>query len=182
MSKKSIAIALVATAVALALFINGSRRLRARDSGTPAVAQDTSAAPEFSLASLDGRQVRLSDYKGKVILIDVWATWCSPCREEIPRFVEWQQAYGAEGFQTIGISMDDTASPVRDFYRRFKLNYPVVMGDEKVAQAYGGVLGLPVNVVVGRDGHVAAKFIGMTDLRELKTSVERALRESAAAH
>ncbi len=182
MSKKSIAIALVATAAALALLINGSRRLRAPEGAAPVSAQKKSVAPDFSLTSLDGHDVHLSDYKGKVVLVDFWATWCSPCREEIPRFIEWQQKYAAEGFQTIGISMDDTASPVREFYRQFNVNYPVIMGDERVAQAYGGVLGLPVNVLVGRDGRVVAKYIGMTDLRELQASVERALREKADAH
>jgi thiol-disulfide isomerase/thioredoxin len=185
MSKKSIAIALVATAAALALLINGSRRLRAPESApspepVPAeTAQGSSAAPDFSLTTLDGRQLRLSDYKGKVILIDFWATWCSPCRTEIPRFVEWQQKYGGEGFQAIGISMDDTANPVRAFYQEFKLNYPVAMGDERVAQAYGGVLGLPVNVLVGRDGRILAKYIGMSDLRQLEAAVQHALQQKS---
>ncbi len=178
MSKKSIVITLAATAAALALLIHGARRIRAPEPARPAFGQRSAVvAPDFSLTSLDGRQVRLSDYKGKVVLIDFWATWCSPCRTEIPRFVEWQQKYGAQGFQTIGISMDDTVKPVRAFYQEFKLNYPVAMGDEKVAQAYGGVLGLPVNVLVGRDGQIVARYVGMSDLRELETRILQGLQE-----
>ncbi len=183
MSKKSIAIALVATAAALALLINGVRRTSAPESAPPVSGQTSAAiAPDFSLTSLDGRQVHLSDYEGKVVLIDFWATWCSPCRTEIPRFVEWQRKYGAEGFQTIGISMDDTAKPVRAFYQEFKLNYPVAMGDEKVAEAYGGVLGLPVNVLVGRNGQIMARYVGMTDLRELETRILQSLQPKATGN
>ncbi len=177
MSKKSIAIALAATAAALALLIGGARRMTAPEPSAARVVPPVSTAPDFSLVALDGRQIHLSDYKGKVVLVDFWATWCSPCRTEIPRFVEWQQKYGEQGFQTIGISMDDTAKPVRAFYQEFKLNYPVAMGNEKVAQAYGGVLGLPVNVLVGRDGRIIAKYVGMTDLRELEDEIRHGLQQ-----
>jgi len=99
-----------------------------------------------------------------VVLLDFWATWCVPCREEIPHFVELQDKYRQQGLQIIGVSMDDGPEPVRDFYREFKMNYPVVMGDAKTGELYGGVLGLPIAFVIGRDGRIYAKHIGATDV------------------
>jgi thiol-disulfide isomerase/thioredoxin len=105
-------------------------------------------APEFSLADLNGRNLSLSDYRGKVILLDFWATWCAPCQAEIPRFVEWQSQYGERGLQVIGISVDDIPGPVKAFYHRLGVNYPVALGNAKVAEDNGGILGLPINLVI----------------------------------
>ena len=120
-------------------------------------------APDFSLPDLSGQRLNLSAYRGKVVLLDFWATWCDPCRDEIPHFIELQEKYGSRGLQIIGVSMDDTPDPVRDFYQRFRMNYPVVMGDAKTGELYGGVLGLPVAFLVGRDGRIVAKHIGATN-------------------
>ncbi len=99
-------------------------------------------APDFSLQDLNGQPLELANYRGKVVLLDFWATWCTPCRGEDPSFVEFQNKYREQGLQVIGISMDDGPKPVREFYQEFKMNYPVALGNEKVAKAYGGVLGL----------------------------------------
>src|ERR1019366_2449465 len=107
---------------------------------------------------LDGKPLSLSDYRGKVVLLDFWAAWCVPCRAEIPHFVEFQNKYREQGLQVVGSSMDDGANPVRQFYQQFKMNYPVALGTDKVAEAYGGVLGLPVTFLIGRDGRIAAKY------------------------
>lgn len=126
--------------------------------------RENSVAPDFSLPDLAGQRVDLSSYRGKVVLLDFWATWCDPCRDEIPHFVDLQNKYGEQGLQIIGVSMDDGPEAVRDFYQRFKMNYPVVMGNAKTGELYGGVLGLPIAFVIRRDGRIAEKHIGATDI------------------
>lgn len=121
-------------------------------------------APDFTLPQLDGPSLQLSSYRGKVVLLDFWATWCDPCREETPRLVELQQKYAGRGLQIIGVSMDDTPDPVRGFYQQFHMNYPVVMGNAKIGELYGGILGLPIAFVLDREGRIAAKHIGASDV------------------
>lgn len=125
-------------------------------------------APDFTLVRLNGTPLRLSDYRGKVVLLDFWASWCAPCQEEIPHFVEWQAKYGNQGLQIIGVSMDDDVKPVLKFDREFRMNYPVALASQELASQYGGILGLPVNIVIGRDGKIVSKHLGMAELSELK--------------
>jgi peroxiredoxin len=117
-------------------------------------------APDFSIPAIDGQNVKLSSYRGKVVLLDFWATWCAPCRQEVPYFIQLQDRYRDRGLQIIGISMDDTPDPVHDFYREFHMNYPVALGGAKTAELYGGVLGLPIAFLIGRDGHIHSKHVG----------------------
>lgn len=119
-------------------------------------------APDFTLTQLNGEQLTLSSYRGKVVLLDFWATWCVPCREEIPRFVELQNKYSERGLQIIGVSMDDSVDPVRAFAQQFHMNYPVVLGNAKLGEEYGGVLGLPIAFLLDQDGRIVKKHIGAT--------------------
>ena len=142
---------------------------------TPASAAHHSA-PGFSRMDLNHHPVSLTAYRGKVILLNFWATWCAPCLTEMPRFVEWQQQYAAQGLQVIGISMDDEATPVRAFYQTHALNYPVVMGDEKLGGLYGGIFGLPVTFLIDRNGKIRFKHQGATDLNVIDAEMRTLLQ------
>lgn len=132
-------------------------------------------APEFVRPGLNVPQVDLKSYQGKVVLLNFWATWCAPCLVEIPRFMEWQRDYGAQGLQVIGVSMDDSSPPVRELLRKLKINYPVLMGDERLGELYGGVLGLPVTYLIDKGGRLRARFEGETDLRGMEKQVKALL-------
>lgn len=134
-------------------------------------------APGFARTDLNGARISLAQYRGKVVLLNFWATWCAPCRIEMPRFVAWQKHYGAEGFQVLAVSMDDDAAPVRTFVRQVQPNYPVMMGDAKLGELYGGVLGLPVTFLIDRQGVVRARIDGESDLSAMETTI-RALLHS----
>lgn len=136
------------------------------------------SAPEFVRNDLQHRRIDLGDYRGKAVLLTFWATWCAPCQTEIPEFIEWQRELGLRGFQVMAISMDDNAGPVRQLLRRRQVNYPVVMGDAKLAELYGGVLGLPVTFLIDGNGKVAAVFQGETNLAAMHAKVEGLLRNT----
>jgi peroxiredoxin len=165
----------VAIALAFALFEVGRRSSVHSKPGGPQSAVHW-VAPDFSLQDLNAQPLELASYRGKVVLLDFWATWCTPCRDEIPRFVEVQNKYRGQGLQVIGISMDDDAKPVRAFYQQFKMNYAVALGNEKIAAAYGGVLGLPITFLIGRDGRVAAKYIGEVQMPVVEQEIESLLQ------
>jgi cytochrome c biogenesis protein CcmG/thiol:disulfide interchange protein DsbE len=133
-------------------------------------------APEFVRADLANKRLDLKAFRGKVILLNFWATWCAPCQVEMPTFVAWQGKYGPHGLQIIGVSMDDDPAPVRIAYRKLKLNYPVAVGDVKLGNLYGGVLGLPITFLIDRDGKIRAEFQGETDLSKIETQVQSLLR------
>jgi peroxiredoxin len=133
------------------------------------------AAPDFTLTDISGQKISLADYKGKVVLLDFWATWCGPCRIEIPGFVELQNKYRDQGFSVIGISLDkgsDATGEVREFYKEFRMNYPVAVGDDKVDELYGGIVGLPTTFVIGRDGHIYSKHPGATPVSVFEEEVK----------
>jgi peroxiredoxin len=132
-------------------------------------------APEFSLTDITGKPLKLSDYLGKVVILDFWATWCGPCRIEIPNFVELQKRYAAQGFTMIGISIDDSPEPVVDFYKELQMNYPVAIGNDRLGELYGGIPGLPTTFVIGRNGHIYAKHVGATDPTVFETEIKELL-------
>lgn len=117
-------------------------------------------APDFARTTLGGTPIRLADFRGKVVLLNFWATWCAPCRVEIPRFTEWQRQFGPQGFQVLAVSMDDDPSPVRTFVQRTHPNFPIVMGDARLGELYGGVLGVPVTFLIDRSGIVRRRYDG----------------------
>jgi peroxiredoxin len=135
-------------------------------------------APEFSLDDLHGTHVDLARDRGKVVLLNFWATWCGPCKLEMPRFMEWQKEYGSRGLQVVGVSIDDSASPARAFVEKLHLDYPVVMGSAKLGEQYGGVLGVPVTFLIDRAGIVRARFDGAEHLGAEEREVRGLLKGS----
>ena len=136
------------------------------------------AAPlGFTMKDVNGKDVSLGDYKGKVILLDFWATWCGPCKVEIPWFVEFQNKYAKSGFQAIGVSVDDPLDKLKPYVASMKMNYIVLqgLGNEKVQDAYGPMLGLPVTVLISRDGRICAKHTGMASKEALEQQIKALL-------
>jgi cytochrome c biogenesis protein CcmG/thiol:disulfide interchange protein DsbE len=125
-------------------------------------------APNFVRRDLRNNILDLREYRGKTVLLNFWATWCASCKVEMPRFAAWQNTYGSRGLQIIGISMDDDPALVRKAYSELRLNYPVAMGDEKLGESYGGILGLPMTFIIDAHGEIQAQFQGETDLDKIE--------------
>ncbi len=139
-----------------------------------AQAEDTrQKAPDWKLQDLEGKSVQLSDFKGKVVLLNFWATWCPPCRAEIADLVSLQKQYAAQGLVVIGVSMDEGGpAPVASFAKKFGINYLVVMGDEKTSVAYGGIEVLPTTYIIDRKGKIVAGLQGGTDRSEFQAKIK----------
>ena len=145
-----------------------------------ALAQETSIAkrptPDWKLADLDGKTVNFSDFRGKVLILDFWATWCVPCRVEIPHFVELQKQYGDKGLTVIGVSLDQQGPEVvKKFVERLGVNYPVVIGNEKVVDAYGGIEAIPTTFVIDRQGRIVSRHMGYDDKAVFEKEIQRLL-------
>ena len=128
----------------------------------------TAIAPDFRRQDLHGHTLRLSDFRGKVVLLNFWATWCEPCLAEIQTFSRWQQEHGTDGLQVLGVSMDDDSAEVVAAVRKYNVAYPVVMGDEQLGNLYGGVLGLPLSYVIDSSGRIVARYQGEIRLADLE--------------
>jgi peroxiredoxin len=132
--------------------------------GLTQAAGSSTAAPDWQLSDVDGKPVKLSDFKGKVVILDFWATWCPPCRREIPGFVAIQKKYAEKGFTVIGVSVDEQGpSVVKPFIHQLGMNYPVVMGTPKIVVDYGGIEAIPTTFIIDRQGNVVTSFQGFTD-------------------
>ncbi len=161
--------------VLLAILTFAASGCKPRPSVNPS-ATNHPPAPAFSLTDINGQKLDLAAFRGKVVLLDFWATWCAPCRTEIPHFIDMQNRYGAQGLQIVGISLDDSDKPVKKYYAEQKMNYPVAVGDDKLAEAYGGVLGLPVAFIIDREGRIIAKHTGETDIAVFEKEISDALK------
>jgi thiol-disulfide isomerase/thioredoxin len=131
----------------------------------------------FTLRDIDNKEVRFGDLKGKVVLLDFWATWCGPCKIEIPWFVEFQKRYGKDGLQVVGVSVDDTAEKLRPYVLDMKMNYPVLIGldHDDVQDAYGPMLGIPVSVLISRDGRICGRHTGLAAKDEFEREIRALL-------
>lgn len=135
------------------------------------------AAPDFTLAAVGGGSKTLSDYKGKVVMLNFWATWCGPCKREIPDFIEMQDAYREKGFEIVGVSLDDpnAREAVAAFVKNEGINYDVVYGDGSVAQDYGGVRSIPTTFLINRDGEVVTSKVGLMPKEAWEKEIEALL-------
>jgi cytochrome c biogenesis protein CcmG, thiol:disulfide interchange protein DsbE len=134
-------------------------------------------APAFTRLSISNERLDLANLRGKVVLLNFWATWCAPCQIEMPRFEQWQDQYKKDGLAIVGVSMDDDSDPVKGLVRKLRVNYPVVMGDEKLGLAYGGVLGLPVTYLIDRQGVIRARYQGTTNLDAMEKTIRQLLHK-----
>jgi len=131
----------------------------------------------FTLKDVSGKDVKLSSLKGKVILLDFWATWCEPCKLEIPWFAEFQSKYASRGFQAVGVSVDDTVEKLKPYVAKYKMNYPVLLGlnHDDIQNAYGPLWGIPVTALISRDGKICAKHSGISSKQNLQNEIEALL-------
>jgi peroxiredoxin len=194
-------IVLVLAAVALMVwsgYVNYKRRKQAAQrqvQGTPesannqSVQQDVAAdeglpdlrgkrAPDFTLRTVEGKKLSLSDYRGKAVLINFWATWCAPCKIEMPWLIALRSQYAPQGFEILGVSEDDADTPhakLAKFGQEEGLNYPLLVGDDAISRKYGGVEFLPTSYFVGRDGKIVAETAGLVSKDEVEASIKKAL-------
>jgi thiol-disulfide isomerase/thioredoxin len=172
--KRNPAALVVAALIAAAMLFYGMHM--ARRAGPPPGITRSGPAPDFTLETLDGKNIRLADLRGKAVLLNFWATWCGPCKIETPWLVELQNQYGSQGLQVIGVAMDDSGKDeIAKFAKDMGVNYPVLLGKEAVGDAYGGVPALPESFFIGRDGKIVDKIIGLKGKGEIEDSIKKAL-------
>jgi len=149
--------------------------------GVPAGKLQGNAAPDFSLPTTTGETMKLSDFQGKAVLLNFWATWCEPCKVEMPWFVDLQKKYGPQGLQVIGVAMDD-ASPkdIASFAQKMGVNYPILIGKEEVGTQYGGLEYLPSTFYISRSGKVIEHAFGLVSRSEIEANIEKALGQQVA--
>jgi peroxiredoxin len=173
------ALVFVALVVAImAMLASGKYLDRTRRHGALKLVGDVQGvtAPDFTLVSLDGRKVSLSDFRGKAVLLNFWATWCPPCKVEMPWFVELQKQYAKDGLVVLGVAMDDSEpATIAKFASSLGVNYPVLLGTDKVSDDYGDVQYLPTTFYIGRNGTIVDKMTGLLDRKDIESAVQKAL-------
>ena len=132
-------------------------------------------APEFSLPDIKGKVVSLSDFSGKVVILDFFATWCPPCRQEVPDFIELQKSYGDKGFTMIGVALVKLGD-AKKFAGEFGINYPVLIDDGKVSGSYGPIRSIPTTFVVDRDGNIVKMYIGFRPKEVFENDIKELLK------
>jgi thiol-disulfide isomerase/thioredoxin len=185
MKKTGLILAIVAVLVAVVFYVDKKTRLTHTDIAHADFPSAGTLEPSVSMKNLDGNKVSLSDLKGKVVLVNFWATWCDPCQVEIPSLIELQQKYGSRGFTVLGVAMDDEgASVVAPFVgkqhfdvngQKELMNYPIVIGNDDVAEKFGGLIGYPTSVLISKDGKIVKRITGIIDEDEISKTIESLL-------
>ena len=192
MKKVAIIILTVVVLIGITIYADRATRVQGKSnlaqniSGNPATGiKAGTPEPDLKLKTIDGKEVLLADYKGKVVFVNFWATWCDPCRVEIPWLIAMQNKYGPKGFTVVGIAMDEegksVVAPFLDKERfdvdgqKLPMNYPIVLGTDEAADKFGGILGYPSSFLISRDGKIVAKFQGLKSEDELTKAIESQL-------
>ena len=185
MKKVLLILITVVLLVGLTIKLDKATRVKPHGPANHTVQADAIPAPEVTFKDLDGKDVPLSSYRGQVVLVNFWATWCDPCYVEIPWLIEMQQKYGAKGFTVLGIAMDDEGkSAVAPFLakerfnvngQKFPMNYPIVLGNDEVATKFGGLLGYPTSFLISKDGKEIKKIQGLISYEEITKAIESQL-------
>jgi peroxiredoxin len=145
-------------------------------------AAERKAAPDFKLRDVNGAEVKLTDYKGKVVLLNFWATWCGPCKIEIPWFMEFEQNYKDRDFAVLGVSFDDDGwKSVKPYITQHKINYRIMVGSEEVGQLFGNVDALPTSFMIDRQGRIAASHTGLVDKQDYQNEILKLLDDPKTA-
>ena len=174
--RNPMALVVVALVAAGMLYFGFHMARRSGSDHAPSVLGYGTPAPNFTLQTLDGKNLSLSDLRGKAVLVNFWATWCGPCKIETPWLVEMQNQYGSAGLQVVGVAMDDSGKDdIEKFAKDMGVNYPVLLGKEAVGDAYGGVPALPESFFVSRDGKIVDRIIGLKGRSEIEDAVKKAL-------
>ena len=171
-----------AAAAVLALVLAGCSKSLRESEARVKPESGRKKAPNFSLKDANGDTVNLADYRGKVVLVNFWATWCGPCKYEMPWFVEFEQKYKDRDFAVLGVSMDDDGwKSVRPYITSHKINYRVVIGSEVVSQQFGDIDSLPTSFILDRQGRIAATHVGLVDKRDYQNEILKLLDDPKRA-
>jgi len=135
--------------------------------GKPGITEEVKKAPDFSLNSVDGKVIKLSDYKGKKVILNFWASWCPPCRAEIPDFVAFYNE-NKDKIEIIGVAVGSKEEDVKKIIKQFNISYPVCMSDGKVENLYGGINAVPTTFIIDENGYIKTKRIGAMSKTELE--------------
>jgi thiol-disulfide isomerase/thioredoxin len=159
---------------------------RMPSANAPASAAGDAAAPKVVMKDLKGHDVTLDQYKGKVVLVNFWATWCAPCKSEIPSMIEFQKKYSSRGFTILGVSMDEDGKKAIDPFlqkERFDvdgqkeaMNYPILLGNDDIADKFGSIMGLPTSMLYTRDGKKVRTIVGPVDHDDISKAIESLLQ------
>ena len=167
-----------AASAALALLLASCSRPSSAPTGELKSEGQRKPAPNFSLKDADGNAVNLAEYRGKVVLVNFWATWCGPCEAEIPWFIEFEKKYKDRGFAVLGVSMDDDGwKSVRPYVASHKINYRVVIGSEVVSQQFGEIDSLPTSFMLDRQGRIASNHVGLVDKVDYQNEIVKLLQD-----
>lgn len=187
MKRDPVILVLVTVVVSLMLVFGIEVARRAPKNKTATAASGSGQmAPDFTLQTLDGKTVHLSDFRGKPVMLNFWATWCEPCKIEMPWFVDFQKQYASQGLQIIGVAMDDASvADIEKFAKQMQVDYPILTGKDsqrdKVASLYGGVQFLPETFYIDRDGKIVAKVFGLKGKPEIESTIKQIVDEGKVA-